>query len=77
LDGVYQWDNVIKAGGEITVRSWAIPCTFFVETGWVSTRFSRNGSAGSGNEADYEYFEDDIYKPGGRFIFSVGFRLFS
>jgi hypothetical protein len=76
MDGVYQRDNVIKAGGEITVRSWAIPCSFFIETGWVSTRFSRNGNAGKGNEADYEIFEDEVYKPGGRFIFSAGFRLF-
>ena len=78
MDGVYQWDIAIKVGGELSLRRAAIPCSFFTETGFVSTRFTINGTAGVSVEADYEpVVNDDIYRSGRNFIFSVGFRLFA
>jgi len=67
-DGVYKRDNVIKAGGEISVKIQKIPCTFFAETGLVNTVFRTNDDTETGNY--------DAYKSGNRFIFSAGFRLF-
>lgn len=75
MDGVYQWDNVIKMGGSYRLKA-GIPLSVFAETGLVITRFTINGSAGIGNEGDYEAFDDAVYRAGTGFIFSIGFRVF-
>ena len=76
MDGVYQWDNVIKLGGSFSLKSGGIPLALYAETGMVITRFTINGNAGVGNEADYESLNNDVYRARNGFIFSVGFRLF-
>jgi hypothetical protein len=75
-DGVYQWDNVIKLGASCDFKSSGVPVLVYAETGLVFTNFTINGEAGPGNEADYEPWDDSEYRPGTKFIFSVGFRLF-
>jgi hypothetical protein len=53
-----------------------IPISVYAETGFISTIFTINGNAGTGNAADYHSFSDSVYRAGNGFIFSVGFRLF-
>lgn len=74
MDGVYQWNNVFKMGG--AYRFKAIPFAVYAEAGVVIKRFTINGSAGIGNEGDYETLDDDVYRPGTDFVFSLGFKLF-
>ena len=76
MDGVYQWDRIFKTGAEIFFQRSVIPWSLFMEAGMVSTRFTINGSAGVGVEADFEPLDDAVYRAGNRFIFSIGFRLF-
>ena len=76
MDGVYRWDNVIKAGGSCNVKAGTIPLTVYAETGFVLTRFTKNGRAGVGNEAEYESLNESMYRTRNGFVFSVGFRLF-
>jgi hypothetical protein len=76
MDGVYQWDNIIKLGASGNLKSVGVPVLIYAETGLVITSFTINGKAGIGNEADYEPLEDSVYRPGTKFIFSIGFRVF-
>ena len=75
-DGVYQWDNVIKLGAALNLRTRGIPLLFHAETGLVMTSFTINSNAGIGNEAPHEPLSDQVYQPVNCFIFSIGFRLF-
>jgi hypothetical protein len=75
-DGVYCWNYVIKIGGDFKFNAGNIPLSVYAETGFVSTSFSINGSAGAGNDADYDPLDNSAYRAGNGFIFSVGFRLF-
>ena len=75
MDGVYQWDNVIKAGGTFMINAGKVPLVLYAEAGYVMTRFTINGTAESGNEADYEKLDNSVYRSGDRFIFSAGVRL--
>ena len=76
MDGVYRWDNVIKLGGSCRLRASGVPISVYAETGVAITSYTINGTAGPGNEADYETLNNDMYSAGNRFIFSAGFRLF-
>ena len=76
MDGVYQWDNIIKLGGSYNFRAVGIPFSLFTEIGLVITRFTINGTAGVGNEANHEPLNNDVYSDRNSFIFSIGFRLF-
>ena len=78
MDGVYRWDRVIRLGGDLNVRTGAMPLAVYAETGYSWTHFTINGSAGLGNEAEYEILiGDSVYRARSGFIFSVGLRLFS
>jgi hypothetical protein len=77
MDGVYRWDDIIRLGVSFRFKTGVVPFTVFAETGLVITRFTINGTAGSGNEADYEALDDDVYRAGTGFIFSLGLKLFS
>jgi hypothetical protein len=76
-DGVYRWDNVIKAGGSYSFRGFKIPVSLYGEAGVVISRFSRNDAA-PGVEAPYHFLPapDPEYPSGTGFIFSLGFRVF-
>jgi hypothetical protein len=76
MDGVYQWNNVIKLGGAYSLGNRGIPLAFYAETGLVITRFTINGDAGIGEEGDYEPLDNAVYRAGTGFIFSIGFRLY-
>jgi hypothetical protein len=75
-DGVYQWDYTIKLGTSCDFKTTGVPILVFAETGVVFTNYTINGDAGPGNEADYMRLEDSVYRPGTKFIFSIGFRVF-
>jgi len=75
-DGVYRLNNVIKLGGSFKFMTGLIPLSVYVETGFVATSFTINGSAGVGNRADYYLLSDSVYRGGDGFIFSAGVRLF-
>jgi hypothetical protein len=68
---------VIKVGGDFKFKAGNIPLSEYAETGFVSTSFTINGNAGVGNDADYDLFDNSVYRSGNGFIFSVGFRVFS
>jgi hypothetical protein len=74
-DGVYQWSHVLKIGGSYSLKSVNIPLSLFAETGIVITRYTINGSAGK-DRGDYEALDNDIYRAGTGFIFSLGFKLY-
>jgi hypothetical protein len=76
MDGVYQWDNVIKLGGSCNLKTTGIPLAIFAETGLIVTNYTINGDAGIGNEADYETLNDAVYRARTGFLFSIGFRVF-
>ena len=76
MDGVYQWDNIIKLGGSYNLKAAGIPLSLYAETGFVLTNFTINGSVGVGNEADYEPLDNEVYRARNGFVFSIGFRLF-
>jgi hypothetical protein len=75
-DGVYRWDHVLKIGGSYSLKTLRIPLAFFAETGIVITRYTINGSAGTGNRGDYEALDNETYRAGTGFIFSLGFTLY-
>ena len=76
MDGVYRWDNVIKLGCIWKAHIGNMPVSVNAETGFVSRRFTINGKAGVGNEAEYESLDDSVYRAGKGLIFSIGFRLY-
>jgi hypothetical protein len=76
MDGVYRWDDVVRLGASFSFNAGAVPLAVFAETGLVITRFTINGTSGSGNEAEYEALDDQVYPAGTGFIFSIGFRLY-
>jgi len=80
MDGVYQWDNVIKLGGSCNLKAsgtrGSAPLAIFAETGLIVTNYTINGDAGVGNEADYETLNDSVYRGRTGFLFSIGFRVF-
>ena len=76
MDGVYQWDNVIKAGASAGFTIRGIPLSVFAEAGLAITRFTINGSAGAGNEGDYEIIDNAVYRAGVAGIVSIGFKVF-
>jgi hypothetical protein len=76
MDGVYQWDHVLKLGGSYTLKSRGLPVSLYTETGLVITRFTINGDAGIGNEGAYGPLDDAVYRAGTGFIFSLGFKVF-
>jgi hypothetical protein len=75
-DGVYQWNHVLKLGGSFSMKAGGVPLMVYTELGLALTSFTINGTAGSGNEAEYEVLYDPSYKNADNFIFSVGFKLF-
>jgi hypothetical protein len=85
-DGVYRWDNVVKAGGSYSLRGFTVPVVFYGEAGLVITRFSKAGvpyaaadpdAADQGRgTGDYRFFSDDAYKAGTAIILSLGFTIF-
>ncbi|MDR1278564.1 MAG: capsule assembly Wzi family protein [Treponema sp.] len=75
-DGVYQWNHVLKIGGTYSLKTLNVPLAVFAETGIVITRYTINGSAGIGNEGDYEALNDAVYRAGTGFIFSIGFTVY-
>jgi hypothetical protein len=85
-DGVYQWDNVIKAGGSFSLRGFNVPAALYAEAGLVLANFSKAAvpytsedpeaaDQGRGN-GDYSFFSDGTYKSGMGFIVSLGFKIF-
>ena len=76
MDGVYQWDNAVKSGVSYRLKAGGVPVLVYAEAGLVITKFTINGKAGVGNEADYQSLNDDVYRARNRFVFSAGFRLF-
>jgi hypothetical protein len=76
-DGVYQWNHILKLGGSFNLKAGGIPLLVFAETGLALTSFTINGTAGAGNEAEFELLDDpEHYRNVNNFIFSVGFKLF-
>jgi hypothetical protein len=75
-DGVYEWNHVLKIGGTCSLKTRKIPLSVFAETGMVITRYTINGDAGVDNEGDYEALDNETYRAGMGFIFSLGFRLY-
>ena len=76
-DGVYRWDHLIKLGASLSLRNGIIPLAIFAEAGLAARRFTINGTAGIGNEAEYESLDDPVYRAANGLIFSIGFKLFS
>jgi hypothetical protein len=68
MDGVYRWENILSLGGSWGFKIGSVPVAFFMETGWVNTRFSINASAwrsgisGIGFEAEYNWLNDSVYR---------------
>jgi hypothetical protein len=75
-DGAYQWNHVFRLGGSYSLKNRSLPLSLFAEAGIVLTRFTINGSAGAGNEGDYEAVDNAEYRSDTGFIFSLGFKLF-
>ena len=75
-DGVYRWNTVLKIGGTFRMNAGEVPLSIYAEAGMVSTRFTINGSAGIGSEADFEGLDDAVYRAGTGFVFSIGFRVY-
>jgi hypothetical protein len=87
-DGVYEWNNVIKAGGSYSLRGFKVPVSISAEAGLVLTRFSRADVDYTGasipeykdqgrGEGAYSFISGDAaYKPGTGFICSLGIRIF-
>jgi hypothetical protein len=83
-DGVYEWDNVIKAGGTYSLRGFKIPVSLYAEAGLVLTRFSEadvdyaSGTTTDRGNGAYSFLakDDAGYQSGLRFIFSLGFKVY-
>jgi hypothetical protein len=76
MDGVYQWDHVLKTGGNYRIKIRKIPLSVFAETGLVITRYTINGDAGIGTKGDYEALDNAVYRARTGFIFSLGVKLY-
>jgi hypothetical protein len=68
MDGVYEWNHVLKAGGSYAFRIQDIPFSVFAEMGLVITRYTINGGTGPGNKEDYKALDDVVYRAGTGFI---------
>jgi hypothetical protein len=73
-DGVYRWDHVLKIGGSYSLKSRHIPLSVFAEAGIVITRYTIGGSAST--PGAYEGLDNETYRAGTGFIFSLGFKLY-
>jgi hypothetical protein len=76
MDGVYQWDHVLKTGGSYRFKIRNIPFSVFAEMGLVITRYTINGAAGVGSKGDYQALDNAEYPAETGFIFSLGFKLY-
>ena len=76
MDGVYQWENIIRLRCVWNLEAKSLPAAFFAEAGLVSTRYTVNGTVDVGKEAEYESLSDAEYRAGSRFILSIGFKIF-
>jgi hypothetical protein len=74
-DGAYQWQHIIKAGGEWTLEK--APLAFFWEIGTVISYFTNiNGPANDGSPHPYEIINTSEYPASTSFIARIGIRLF-
>ncbi|GHT83682.1 hypothetical protein FACS1894137_05470 [Spirochaetia bacterium] len=76
-DGAYQWQHIIKIGGEHTYTLGKIPIQVFGEGGVVFSYFTDiNGEANSGRSSAYSAIDTDEYPKSTSIIGTLGIRLF-
>jgi len=74
-DGAYQWQHIIKLGGEWTLPK--TPLAFSFEAGTVISYFTNiDAPANDGNPHSYSVINTVYYPKSTSFIANIGFRLF-
>jgi hypothetical protein len=74
-DGAYQWQHIIKLGGEWTLKK--VPLSLFIEAGVVISYFTNTAEdANSGSAYPYAKINTPEYPESTAFIARIGIRLF-
>jgi hypothetical protein len=74
-DGAYQWQHIIKLGGEWTLER--TPLTFYWEVGTVISYFTNTKEpANSGKPYPYSIINTVEYPRSTSFVAKLGVRLF-
>jgi hypothetical protein len=76
-DGAYQWQHIIKIGGDHTYALGKVPVQLFGEAGIVISYFTDiAGPANSGKSSSYSIVDTDEYPKSTTLIMTMGIRLF-
>jgi len=76
-DGAYQWYNIIKVGGEYSLKGNNIPVTFYGDVGVVFSRFSDiDGAANQGYSSPYHFIDTDEYPSTISCVASIGVKIY-
>jgi hypothetical protein len=74
-DGAYQWQHIIRIGGEHSLARYSF-LRFFAETGLVFSHYSNIGTSPSTGKFDYSFVNTDEYPISTEFLLTLGVRLF-
>jgi hypothetical protein len=76
-DGAYQWQHIVKVGGEYALARLNIPVRVFGEFGVVYSYYTNiEGQANSGKAYPYSIIDTSVYPMSTGIIGRVGFQLF-
>jgi hypothetical protein len=75
-DGAYEWQHIIRVGGEWTLSQF--PLSFFYEAGTVISYFTGipAGKANSGSPYPFHIIDTSDYPQSNGFVLNLGLKLF-
>lgn len=75
-DGAYEWQHIVKIGGERTLSKMLLPVQFFAEGGLVMSFFTDiDGKPNSGKSFSYSKIDTNTYPATTRLLATVGFKI--
>ena len=76
-DGAYQWQHIVKIGGDYNLEGFNIPVKLFCDLGLVYSYFTDiDGKPNSGQHQPIHRINTSEYPTQTRFIGTVGFKLY-
>ncbi|MDR2178567.1 MAG: hypothetical protein LBP20_11105, partial [Treponema sp.] len=74
-DGAYQWQHIIRVGGEHSLARYPF-LRLFADTGLVFTHYSNIGTASNTGKHHYSFVNTDEYPRSTQLLLTLGVRLF-
>lgn len=76
-DGAYQWQHIVKIGGDYSLEGFNIPVKLFCDLGLVYSYFTDiDGKPNSGQHLPIQRINTSEYPTQTRFIGTVGFKIY-